>query len=40
VMDRVDGLVPVCVVVALWVVGQSPAAAPVALVPGSAEALP
>jgi phosphatidate cytidylyltransferase len=40
VMDRVDGLVPVCVVVALWVVGQSPVAAPVALVPGSAEALP
>jgi phosphatidate cytidylyltransferase len=25
VMDRVDGLVPVCVVVALWVVAQGPA---------------
>lgn len=36
VMDRVDGLVPVCVVVALWVGSQAPAG----LVSGIAEALP
>lgn len=35
VMDRVDGLVPVCIVVALWVWAQSPAA----LVPAVTEAL-
>jgi phosphatidate cytidylyltransferase len=35
VMDRVDGLVPVCIVVALWVGAQTPAA----LVPAVTEAL-
>jgi phosphatidate cytidylyltransferase len=36
VMDRVDGLVPVCIVVALWVGVRAPAA----LVPAVTEALP
>ncbi len=36
VMDRVDGLVPVCVVVALWVGSQAPAG----LFSGFAEAIP
>lgn len=36
VMDRVDGLVPVCIVVALWVGAQAPAT----LLLGTTEALP